>query len=274
MTSRTNIMVSNKLFRLLTLSIFLVIVVNPDVWSIVGFTAPELSIDIYFIYRLLCVTQEIGIFQTILGVFVASILFFIYNSIVYKNSPLEKLGLNLKDWESILPTILHQYLFILIQCALWSVVFVLGLLFDLLPDGLYMKGLTLGSFIAIVNILPICFKTWIEATYPNKSLAIELAKGLICGYIIGFSLVSFIWYLPYGQELNSYGIKELLEFIIKNIGVEGLLRSIGDLIGAEQLSKFVTETFGNVGNTIVGTGEDAVNTAVDTANKVKDFFGF
>lgn len=267
MAHRTSIMASNKLLRSVILLIFLAIIVNPHVWSTAGFTLPELKVDLYFILRLFCFIERIGIDDTILGVFVASIIFFIYNSIIYKNSPVEKLCRDLKDWESLLPAIFYQYLFILIQCAFWGVIFVLGLLFDLLPDGLYKKAITLGSVIAIVNILPICFKMWIKAIYPNKPLAIELTKGIICGFIIGFTLVYIIWYLPYGKELTTYTIVDLWNYIYTNIirkmieespnlildilksvfnqvGANNLLDKVVEAVGKGELWKFVKNLFG------------------------------
>jgi hypothetical protein len=43
---------------------------------------------------------------------------------------------------------------------------------------------------------------WIEATYPNKLLAIGAVKGIIGNYITGFTLVYIIWYLPFGLEMT------------------------------------------------------------------------
>lgn len=213
-------MFRTQLRHSLFLFIFLILIVSLYMWGIEGFLVPELTFDIDFIRRLLCFTQNIGIYQTILGVFIASIIFFIYKSLIYKNNSVEKTHLNLNNWGSILPIVLNQYLVILVQCILWAVVFVFGLLFDIFPQGFYMKTFTLGSVIAIINILPICFEMWIKATYPNKLLAIKFVKRIIGGYIIGFVLVSFIWYLPYGKELDSYRIEDFLRYIADNIGRE------------------------------------------------------
>ena len=204
-------MVPIKLLRsLLFLCIFLILILNPDVWRIAGFTVPELNVDldVGFIFRLLCFLVWIGIYQTIFGGFVASIVFFIYTSIIYKDTSVEKMRRNpnappaLKKWQNVPKKMISQYLFILIQCILWAVVFVLGLLFDILPDGFYMKGFTLGSVMAIVNIVPIYLKMWMESTYPNKLLAIGFAKGIVGNYILGFTLTYMIWDLPFGVELT------------------------------------------------------------------------
>ena len=217
-------MVPIKLFRsLFFLCIFLILITNPNVWSIAGFTVPvlsdyaenvdpdivpDLNVDLGFIFRLLCFLFHIGIYKTIFGGFVASIVFFIYRSIVYKDTSVEKMRrdpqapLALKKWQNVPKKILPQYLVILIQCILWAIVFVLGLLFDVLPEGFYMKGFTLGSVMAIVNIVPIYFKMWIESTYPNKLLAIGFAKGVIGNYIMGFTLTYMIWKKPFGLELT------------------------------------------------------------------------
>ncbi len=224
-----------KLLRsLLFLCLFLILITNPDVWRSTGLTVPELSdyndsvadsivdldvdsiadtdvdldVNLGFIFRLICFIVNIGIYKTILGAFVASIVFFIYRSVVYKDTSVEKMCRDpgapsaLKKWKNIPKTILFQYLIILIQCILWAVVFVLGLLFDVFPKGLFMKGFVLGSVMALVNIVPIYFKMWIESTYPNKLLAIGFAKGIIGNYIMGFTLAYMIWDLPFGKELT------------------------------------------------------------------------
>ena len=213
-----------KLIRsLLFLCIFLILITNPDIWSIAGFDVPELSdyaenvdpdivpdldVDLGFIFRLLCFLVNIGIYKTIFGGFVASIVFFIYRTIAFKDTSVDKMRRDpnappaLKKWQNIPKTVIFQYLVILIQCILWAVIFVLGLLFDVLPEGFYMKGFTLGSVMAIVNIVPIYLKMWVESTYPNKLLAIGFAKGVIGNYIMGFTLTYMIWDLPFGKELT------------------------------------------------------------------------
>ena len=212
-----------KLLRsLFFLCLFLILITNRDVWIIAGFDVPvlsdyadvdpdivpDLNVDLGFIFRFLCFLFHIGIYKTIFGGFVASIVFFIYRSIVYKDTSVEKMRRDpqapaaLKKWHNVPKGILFQYLVILIQCILWAVVFVLGLLFDVLPEGFYMKGFVLGSVMAIVNIVPIYFKMWIESTYPNKLLAIQSVKGIIGNYIMGFTLTYMIWDLPFGKELT------------------------------------------------------------------------
>lgn len=206
---------------LLFLCLFLVLITNPNVWSIFGFTPsfsdyedildvenPDLSIDLGFVFRLLCFLLHIGIYRTIFGGFVASLVFFAYRSIIYKDTSVTKMCRDpnappaLKKWKNVPKKVIPQYLIILIQCIIWAVVLILGLLFDVFPSGYYMKVFVLGSVMAIVNIVPIYFKMWIEATYPNKLLAIGAAKGIIGNYITGFTLVYIIWYLPFGLEMT------------------------------------------------------------------------
>jgi hypothetical protein len=210
-----------KLRSLLLLCIFLILIANPGLWRIAGFTpelsdysdvdtdvVPDLNADLGFIFRLLCFIVHIGIYKTIFGGFVASIVYFIYRSKAYKDSSVDKMRWDprappaLKNWRKVPNTIIPQYLAILILCILWAIVFVLGLLFDVLPEGFYMKVFTLGSVMAIVNTVPIYLKMWIEATYPNKLLAIGFAKGVVGNYILGFTLTYMIWDLPFGKELT------------------------------------------------------------------------
>ena len=207
-----------KLRSLLFLCIFLILIANPDVLRIAGLpelsdyssdvdpdVVPDLNADLGFIFRLLCFIVHIGIYKTIFGAFVASIVYFIYRSKAYKDTSVDKMRRDpkappvLKNWQNVPNTIIPQYLSILILCILWAVVFVLGLLFDVLPEGFYMKGFTLGSVMAIVNTVPIYLKMWIEATYPNKLLAIGFTKGVVGNYILGFTLTYMIWDLQFGK---------------------------------------------------------------------------
>ena len=107
-----------KLLRsLLFLCIFLILIVNPDVLHSTGLTVPELSdyndsiadsitelnvdpdvdsdidldVNLGFIFRLICFIVNIGIYKTIFGAFVASIVFFIYRSVVYKDTSVDKM---------------------------------------------------------------------------------------------------------------------------------------------------------------------------------------
>ncbi len=133
--------------------------------------------------------MTIGIFQTILGGFIASIVWFIVGGALYMNPFVAKIFKNaedspaLKKWPSVPKYIGLQYIGILAQCLLWA--FVFALLKFALPEELLTKGLVFGLILVAVKIFPRFFDMWIQSTYPNKLLAVEFINGTIGSFIIG-----------------------------------------------------------------------------------------
>ena len=130
----------------------------------------------------------IDILQTILGGFVASIVWFIVGGALYMNPFVAKIykGVEnspvLKKWLSVPRYIGLQYVGILTQCFLWAFVFALAK--PVLPDGVLMKSLAFGLILVAVKIFPRFFDMWIQSTYPNKLLAVEFVNGTIGSFVI------------------------------------------------------------------------------------------
>ncbi|MFC1938330.1 hypothetical protein ACFLWH_01570 [Chloroflexota bacterium] len=131
----------------------------------------------------------IDIFQTILGGFVASLVWFVAGGALYMNPLVAKSykgaesSAALRKWPSVPRYIGLQYVGILAQCLLWAFVFVL--VRPVLPEALLVKGLVFGLILVAVKIFPRFFDMWIQSTYPNKLLTMEFVNGTIGSFIIG-----------------------------------------------------------------------------------------
>jgi len=133
--------------------------------------------------------MAIDILQTILGGFVASIVWFIVGGALYMNPFITKIYKDaenspaLKKWPSVPKYIGLQYVGILAQCLLWAFVFALAK--PILPNGVLMKSLVFGFILIAVKIFPRFFDMWIQSTYPNKLLVVEFVNGTIGSFVIG-----------------------------------------------------------------------------------------
>jgi len=133
--------------------------------------------------------MTIDMMQTILGGFIASVVWFVVGGILYMNPFVAKIYKGaenspaLKKWPSVPKYIGLQYVGILAQCLLWAFVFVL--VKPALPDGILMKSLIFGLILIAVKIFPRFFDMWIQSTYSNKLLAVEFVNGTIGSFVIG-----------------------------------------------------------------------------------------
>jgi len=140
--------------------------------------------------------MTIDILQTILGGFIASIVWFIVGGALYMNPFIAKIYKGaenspaLKKWPSVPKYISLQYVGILVQCLLWA--FVFALVKPVLPEEVLIKGLVFGLILVVVKIFPRFYDMWIQSTYPNRLLAIEFVNGIIGSFVIGLTLAYFI----------------------------------------------------------------------------------
>jgi len=134
-------------------------------------------------------TMAVDILQTILGGFVASIVWFIVGGALYMNPFVAKIYKDaenspaLKKWPSIPKYLGLQYAGVLSQCFLWA--FVFAFIKPVLPEGLLEKGIVFAFILIALKIFPRFFDMWIQSTYPNKLLAVEFVNGTIGSFIIG-----------------------------------------------------------------------------------------
>ncbi len=140
--------------------------------------------------------MTIDILQTILGGFIASIVWFIVGGALYMNPFVAKIYKNaegspaLKKWPSVPKYIGLQYIGILAQCLLWA--FVFALVKPVLSEDILIKGLVFGLILVAVKIFPRFFDMWIQSTYPNELLAVEFINGTIGSFVIGVVLAYVI----------------------------------------------------------------------------------
>ncbi len=135
-----------------------------------------------------------GLFQIILGGFLASIGWFIVGGILYLNPFVAKIyrefenSPGLKKWNNNKKYLLNMYLFgILIQCLLFAAVYFF--IKPLFPGNLTLNTLYFGLILVAVKIFPRLFDMWMQSTYPHKLLVVEFVNGTIGSFIISFILV-------------------------------------------------------------------------------------
>ena len=133
--------------------------------------------------------MPINILQTILGGFLASIAWFIVGGMLYMNPFTAKLykkfenHSGLKKWKNTKEYLLKMYLFgILSQCLLFA--FVYSFIKPILPGTLLFNTFYFGLILVAVKIIPRLFDMWLQSTYPNKLLVVELVNGTIGSFVM------------------------------------------------------------------------------------------
>ena len=72
---------------------------------------------------------------------------------------------------------------VLAQYTLWA--FVFALVKPALPGGVFLQGVVFGLVLIAIKIWPRFFDMWIQTTYPNRKLVIELINGSIGSFVGG-----------------------------------------------------------------------------------------
>lgn len=133
--------------------------------------------------------MTINFIQSILGGFIASVVWFIAGSVLYLNPFVAKIYKNaqdspgLKKWKSMPKYVAFMYIEIIAQCMLWA--FVFALVKPVLPEEFLLKGFIFGLILVATKIFPRFCDMWIQSTYPNKLLAVEFIIGTIGSFVIG-----------------------------------------------------------------------------------------
>jgi len=133
--------------------------------------------------------MAIDVLQTLLGGFVASVVWFIVGGALYMNPFVAGIYKKAEDspalrkWPSVRRYISLQYIGILAQCLLWA--FVYASIKPALPERFLIRGILFGLILVVIKIFPRLFDMWIQSTYPNKLLAVEFVNGTIGSFVIG-----------------------------------------------------------------------------------------
>jgi len=133
--------------------------------------------------------MTIDMSQSILGGFLASIVWFIVGGALYMNPLVARIYKNFenspgfKKWNNTKKYLVNMYVFgILIQCLLFA--FVYSFVKSILPGTLILNMLYFGLILMAVKIFPRLFDMWMQSTYPNKLLLIEFINGTIGSFIL------------------------------------------------------------------------------------------
>jgi hypothetical protein len=89
------------------------------------------------------------------------------------------------------PTIGKILLAILIQCALWAIVF--DWVKAALPSDYVSRALVFGTIISFTKMIPRDIDRMLLTTYPTKRMTIEFVIGVICAYAVAFV---FAYWMP------------------------------------------------------------------------------
>ena len=141
--------------------------------------------------------MTIELLPTIIGGFVASIIWFIIAGILYMNPFVAKIykkhenSPGFKKWNDTKKYLINTFIFaVLIQCLLFA--FVYSFIQPVLPESIVLITLYFGLILVAVKIIPRLFDMWMQSSYPNTLLTIELIIGAIGSFVIAFVFAMMI----------------------------------------------------------------------------------
>lgn len=140
--------------------------------------------------------MSINITQTILAGLLASVVYFIGGGILYMNPFVGKIyksfagAPGLKKWENTKKYLAYMHGIVFIQCFIFA--FVYAFIKPAFTDIVVLNGFYFGLILIAVRIIPRMLDMWIQSTYPNKLLIIELINGTIASFVIAFAIVLVI----------------------------------------------------------------------------------
>ena len=140
--------------------------------------------------------MTIDILQSLIGGIAATIAWFIIGGVVYMNPIVAKIykkyedAPGVKKREDVKKFLINTFIFsCLIQCIILALVY--SFIKPILPESLTLSFLYFGIILVAVKIIPRLIDMWMQTSYPNTLLGIELVNGTIGSFVIAlvFSLV-------------------------------------------------------------------------------------
>lgn len=132
--------------------------------------------------------------QIIIAGFLASLVWFILGSVLYVNPWITKIykkhenSPGFKAWKNQPKYIITMYFVgALIPCLILA--FVYSFISPAFTGSLILKTLCLGLIIAGVRMIPRFFDMWMQTTYPDTLLTIEIVNGTILSFAAAAVLV-------------------------------------------------------------------------------------
>jgi len=119
----------------------------------------------------------------------ASLVWFVIGGGLYMNPWIAKIykdaksSPGFKKWESIPQYLGAMFLVMLIPNILWALVY--SFIKPVLPQDLIAAASIFALILIAIKIIPRLFDMWIQSTYPNRLLLIELVNGSIGSLVIG-----------------------------------------------------------------------------------------
>ena len=125
----------------------------------------------------------------LLGGFVASIVWFFVGGALYMNPVITKIynkaesHPGYKKWDSKNKYVITMYFLggLLPSLLLATVYYFIN---QILPGTFYLNTLYFGLILIAVRIIPRLLDMWLQSSYPNKLLTIELVNGSIGSFVV------------------------------------------------------------------------------------------
>ena len=124
----------------------------------------------------------------LLAAFAASIVWFMVGGALYMNPFIAKMykqyegAPGVKKWRSIPKYLGYMFSVMFIPNIMWAAVY--QLIKPVLPQSNIAAALTFGLILVAIKIFPRFFDMWIQSTYPNKLLLVELINGTIGSFVV------------------------------------------------------------------------------------------
>lgn len=132
----------------------------------------------------------------LLAGFAASVVWFIVGGAVYMNPFVARIykeyetSPGLKTWGNTASYLMTMFLLILVQCLLFAAVY--AFIRPVFTGTVLANGLIYGLILTAIKIIPRWLDMWIQTTYPNKLLGIEVINGVIGSFVIALVIAAFI----------------------------------------------------------------------------------
>ena len=137
-----------------------------------------------------------NLLSSLFGGFIASLVWFILGGALYMNPFIAKIYHSaeyspaLKKWPNVPKYLGTMFLFTFVQGFFFALVYLF--MKSILPVETISRGLTFGLILIAIKIIPRFLDMWIQSTYPNRLLIVELINGSIGSFIMALTLAYVI----------------------------------------------------------------------------------
>jgi len=134
--------------------------------------------------------------SALFGGLISSVVWFVLGGALYMNPFIAKIYHSteyspaLKKWPNVPQYLGMMFLFTFVQGFLFALVYLF--MKSVLPVETISRGLVFGLVLIAIKIIPRFLDMWIQTTYPNRLLTVELINGSIGSFIMGLALAYVI----------------------------------------------------------------------------------